>query len=188
MPANGKFIIGIGGTLRPDSSTERTVRKVLDYAAAKGARTRFFAGKDIDLPMYAPGMSEIPESARRLIDGIRRADAIIIGSPGYHGSVSGLVKNALDYVEELAGDERPYFAGRPIGCVATGAGWQGANATLQALRSIAHALRGWPSSLGVALNSREPLFNAKGEPVHPEVDAQLRTMATQLIEFRGAVS
>ena len=64
-----------------------------------------------------------------------RADGILLGSPGYHGGVSGLVKNALDYTEDMRGDERPYFDGRPVGAVATGAGWQGAVTTLTAMRA-----------------------------------------------------
>jgi FMN reductase len=121
-----------------------------------------------------------------MIAALRRADAIVIGSPGYHGSVSGLVKNALDYVQEMAGDPRPYFTGRPIGCVATGAGWQGANSTLQTLRSIAHALRGWPTSLGLALNTRDPIFDIDGACLVAEADAQFGLVADQLIGFSSA--
>lgn len=85
------------------------------------------------------------------ISSSRRADEIIIGSVGYHGSISGLIKNALDYAEDMAGDEWPYFHGRPVVAIATGAGWQGAVMTLTALRSIVHALRGWKSPMPHAL-------------------------------------
>jgi len=187
MSASRKYIVGIGGTLRAASSTEKTIRKVLDYAGQAGAETEMFSGADLDLPMYNPGPAEAPAAAR-MIAALRRADAIVIGSPGYHGGISGLVKNALDYTEEMSRDDRPYFSGRAIGCVATGAGWQGANATLQSLRSVAHALRGWPTSLGIALNSREPLFDEQGDPIHPEVDAQLRMLAAQLIGFPGVAA
>jgi FMN reductase len=188
MQSSGDFkktIVGLGGTLRARSSTELTVRRVLAHAEALGARTIMFAGPDLNFPMYGGG-GEAPE-ARRFVDALRQADCVVIGSPGYHGGISGLVKNALDYVEEMSGDAQPYFDGRSVGCVATGAGWQGANATLHALRGVVHALRGWPTPLGVALNSREPLFSEEGEPKLPEVDAQLQLMAHQLIRF-GAVS
>ena len=108
--------------------------------------------------------------------------AVVIGSPGYHGRISGLVKNALDYTEDMAGDSNPYFTNKSVGCIATGAGWQGANSTLHALRSVVHALRGWPTPLGIALNSKEALFDANGLAIHGEVDAQLKVMAAQLLE------
>src|SRR5690606_38793334 len=97
--------------------------------------------------------------------------------------ISGLVKNALDYVEETSRDERPYFTGRPVACFATGAGWQGANTTLGSLRSIVHALRGWPTPLGAALNSKVRLFGPDGNCLVDEVDEQLRVMAEQLLDF-----
>ncbi|MGE4322778.1 MAG: NADPH-dependent FMN reductase [Sphingobium sp.] len=173
-------IVGVGGTLRPRSSTELAIRAVLAEAEALGATTHMFAGPELDLPMYAPGGSD---AAAGFIDALRAADAIILGSPGYHGGISGLVKNALDYTEEMAKDADAYFTGKAVGCVATGAGWQGANTTLSALRSVVHALRGWPTPLGIALNSREPLFDADGKSLFPEVSAQFALMAQDLMAF-----
>ncbi|TXC64873.1 NAD(P)H-dependent oxidoreductase [Sphingosinicella ginsenosidimutans] len=183
MSRRAKFIVGLGGALTANSTTERAIARVLAHAEGRGARTALFAGRDIDLPMYAPGEANRTQAAERMVAALRRADGVVIGSPGYHGSVSGLVKNALDYVEDLARDSRPYFTGRPIACVATGAGWQGANMTLQALRSIAHALRGWPTSLGLALNTRDPLFDKEGTCLAAEADAQFGLVADQLMGF-----
>ena len=98
-------------------------------------------------------------------------------------ALSALVKNALDYTEDMSLDAAPYFEGRAVGCVATGTGWQGANATLSALRSVVHALRGWPTPLGIAFNTQEPLFNADGECVIPGAAESMRLMAVQLVDF-----
>ena len=72
---------------------------------------------------------------------------------GVHGGPSGLIKNALDHLEELRDDERPYLDGRAIGCIVCAAGWQATATTLASLRSTVHALRGWPTPLGVTINS-----------------------------------
>jgi FMN reductase len=111
------------------------------------------------------------------------ADGIILGSPGYHGSISGLVKNALDYAEDLRDDVRPYFSGRAVGCIATAGGWAGAVNTLGALRDIVHALRGWPTPLGAAINSTEPVFGANGACQVPRVAQLLELMAGEVLEF-----
>ena len=58
----------------------------------------------------------------------------------------------LDYLEELAGDERPYVDGLPVAGIVTASGWQAAVNTLRALRETVHALRGWPTPLGLAVN------------------------------------
>lgn len=179
-----KKVVAVGGTLREGSSTETALSCVLRYADELGAETRIFAGPQLDISLYRPGDAALSPAASELIEALRAADAIVLGSPGYHGGVSGLVKNALDYTEEMAGDPVPYFSGKPVGCVATGLGWQGCNTTLQSLRSIVHALRGWPTPLGIAINTKDKPFNEKGECTVPELDNQFRLMAEQLVGFR----
>jgi FMN reductase len=135
--------------------------------------------------MYASERFERVPRAVRLVDELRAADGIIISSPGYHGGVSGLLKNALDYAEDLREDERPYLDGRAVGCLACASGWQAAVGTLAALRSIVHALRGWPTPLGVAINSIDPVFDQEGMVRDPSAATQLEIVAAQVIEFIG---
>jgi FMN reductase len=80
---------------------------------------------------------------------------VIISSPGYHGTISGILKNAIDYVQVLAEDSRPYLDGRAFGSIAVAYGWQAAGTTLTTLRSIGHALRAWPTPYGAAINALE---------------------------------
>lgn len=82
-------------------------------------------------PLYGRGAKEIPRSMQQLIAALRLADGIVIASPGYHGSISGAVKNALDYTEEMAGDDRPYFSSRGVGCIATAGDWRDARRVAQ---------------------------------------------------------
>lgn len=179
-------IVLIGGTLRTGSSTEKALRLIQSRCVARGAQAEVISGDALDLPPYAPERSDRSAAAMHLVGAVRRADAIVLGSPGYHGGVSGLVKNAIDYTEDLRGDLRSYFDGRPVGCIATGAGWQGAVAALAALRAIVHALRGWPTPLGVAINTASPAFTTEGDCISPEVDAALAAMTDQLFAFMDA--
>ncbi|WP_163579655.1 NADPH-dependent FMN reductase, partial [Klebsiella pneumoniae] len=80
-------------------------------------------------PMFAPERPDRSDEARALIAALRRADGIVISSPGYHGSMSGLIKNALDYTEDMRDDAQPYFDGRAVGCIACAAGWQATGST-----------------------------------------------------------
>lgn len=146
-------ILGLGGTTRAGSSSERALRTALDLAERAGARTDLLLADDLDLPAYAPERGAAPPRAKRLLELVRRADGMLIASPGFHGGPSGLLKNALDHLEELRSDERPYLDGRAIGCIVCAAGWQATATTLAALRSTVHALRGWPTPLGVTINS-----------------------------------
>ena len=168
------YIVGVGGTTRPGSSTEKAIAVALKAAAAEGAETLLLGGSDLDLPLYAPERPDRTDRAARLVREIARADGMLVASPGYHGTVSGLVKNALDYVEDLRDDARPYLDGRAVGCIAVAYGWQAAVTTLGTLRTITHALRGWPTPLGVALNVSAPTFDADGAPLDERTRAQVR--------------
>jgi FMN reductase len=143
-----------------------------------------FAGQHLALPLYnpEPEVGPMPVEAGRLIAALRSADGLILISPCYHGGVSGLLKNAIDYIEEMRADERVYLDGVPVGCVGCGFGWQGPNQVISGLRSIVHSLRGWPTPLGVAINTSAIRFSDDGcsdEAVVRELDI----MAGQVVDF-----
>ena len=177
------FILGIGGTTRAGSSSELVLRAALREIEALGAETECLAGPDMVLPLYAPENPDRDPRAARLIDLVRRADGIVIASPGYHGSISGMIKNALDYVEDTARDGRPYLDGRAVGCIACAYGWQATGSTLIALRTIVHALRGWPTPLGVAANTTMKLFSDDGCCTDAGLNANLGILANQVMHF-----
>jgi FMN reductase len=177
------LIVGLGGTTRSGSTSEVALRFALRAAERAGAKTAILAGPDLQLPMYAPETVERSEGASALVSLLRRSHGVILASPGYHGSISGLVKNALDYVEDMRGDAAVYFDGRAVGCVACAHGWQATGSTLAALRSIAHALRGWPTPVGVAVNSSLKVFDTQGQCLDTGIDAQLEIMAQQVVAF-----
>jgi FMN reductase len=179
------YIVALGGTTRIGSSTQRALALCLRELATLGAETHLLTGPDLDLPPYTPG-ARLPDKAGPIVTELRRADGIILGTPGYHGGISGLVKNALDYVEELRNDERPYLEGRAVGCVVTAAGEQGAVTTLLALRSVVHALRGWPTPLGVAIVTSSEMFGSTGECLSEKIDGQLRVLSQQVFVFVSA--
>lgn len=177
------LVLGIGGTTRADSSSERILRASLREVEQRGAEIAMLAGADLILPLYAPELADRDPKAAKLVELVRKADAIVIASPGYHGSISGMIKNALDYVEDTAKDDRPYFHARPVGCIACAYGWQATGSTLIALRTIVHALRGWPTPLGVAANTTLRLFDDDGLCIEPSLASTLSILADQLMHF-----
>jgi FMN reductase len=170
-------IVALGGTTRAESTTGRLLAAALAMAEARGAHTTLLTGSAIAFPHYEPGSAEGHPEIERYLAALRSADAVIVGSPGYHGTLSGLVKTALDYVEQLSKDERAYLDGLPVGLIATAAGWQAAVSTLQALRTIVHSLRGWPTPMGLAVNTSESK-DAVGA-----CEGQMRVMVDQIFMF-----
>lgn len=174
-------IIGIGGSVDTGSQSDAALRAVLASTERRGAAVQAFTGSAIDFPPYFTGV-EIPSAAGDYIDAVRAADAVVIASPGYHGTISGLVKNALDYLEELRADRHPYLDGRAVGLLAVAAGWQATVNTLATLRQITHALRGWPTPHGLTLNTTVTQF-AADLSTDADTSRSVDLMAAQLVGF-----
>jgi FMN reductase len=176
-------IIGIGGTPRANSTTERALGLALRVAETAGATTRLFGGEFLErLPHFNPGPGGPSAEQAELAQAVREADGVILATPGYHGSLSGVMKNALDTLELTRNDAAPYFQGKPVGIIITADGAQAGGTTLMAVRAIIHAMRGWPTPFGAALNSKD-LFDAGGECRDPKDGWQVATVAEQVMEF-----
>lgn len=179
-------IVAIGGTTRPDSSSEKALRISAGAARDAGAGITYITGSDLILPIYETQTSERDERAQHLVAQVRSADGVLISSPGYHGGMSGLIKNAIDYLEDLSDDPRPYLQGRAVGCIASAYGWQASVTTLNQLRQITHALRGWPTPLGGAINSQITQFDDARESNDSAAISHLKIIGSQVVEFAHA--
>nr|ACL11827.1 possible NADPH-dependent FMN reductase [Mycolicibacterium brisbanense] len=177
------LIIGIGGTQRPGSTSELALRYALTSASRLGCDTELVPVEDLLLPIFDPGTFHSCDAAGPLLSKVRSCDGLILATPGYHGSMSGLIKNALDYLEVLANDPQPYLHGRAVGCVVTAAGWQAGVTTLSAVRATVHALRAWSAPRGVAINSSDRPFTPEGAPRDDAVRRQLDSMVAQVVDF-----
>ncbi len=192
--AGKPLIVGIGGTVRDGSSTEKALQIALRAVEAAGGRTRLLGGAFLaGLPIFNPGPGGATPEQRELTEAVRQADGVIVAepgasnvtfaTPGYHGSLSGVMKNALDTLELLRDDARPYFTDRAVGVIVTAEGWQAAGTTLTAVRSIIHAMRGWPTPFGAALAATSNSFGADGSAKDPKDTWQLTTVGEQVLDF-----
>ena len=181
-------LVGVGGTTNPGSTTELALATALRAAEQLGVSTKLVAGPALArLPIYAPEQTERTDAQREFIDAVRAADGLLLATPAYHAGMSGLVKNAIDLLEDLRDDARPYLHDRAVGCIVTAHGWQGAGTTLTSVRTIVHALRGWPTPLAVTINTAERLFNEQGECIDEKVRTQLAMLAAQVVQFAQRV-
>lgn len=151
----------------------------LDLSAAGGATTELIDVAALGLPVYTADNPASGPEVQALLAALRRSNGVIISTPGYHGGPSGLIKNALEYVEWMSADDRPYLDGRAIGLIVTAAGLQASVSALMAMRSTVHALRGWPTPLGVPVNTADTPVPT-GEP---SVINRVAIMAGQVVDF-----
>lgn len=181
-------LAAIGGTMRAGSSTERAMQIAASAARDEGVEVITFDGDYIaHLPHYR-GPEWTNDHGREMIEAVRCADALLIATPGYHGTISGMVKNAIDYLEELAKDKRPYLDGRPVGLIATAFGHQAANSSMNTLRTIVHALRGWPTPFGAAIRVEPQSFDDNGACLDPGIQGQLELVGRQVARAAGRIA
>lgn len=177
------FIVGLGGTTRPDSTTERALQVALAHAQALGCETLAIGSAQMPTEPYDPSQPSRSPAATALVAALRRADGLLLVSPAYHGGVSGLVKNAIDFSEDLRNDQPPYLQGRAVGCIVCAEGPQAMGSTLASLRAIVHALRGWPTPFGATLNTAHKPFGAEGHAADPAAVKACQTVAEEVVAF-----
>jgi FMN reductase len=137
-------VVGIGGTLREASSSLGALRRALEAAKETGAETELLDLRELNLPMYESGrpLDDYGPEVRRLVEAMRAADALILSTAAYHGTLAGVTKNALDFTQFLAREERLYLDCRVVGLISTAGGERAAANTTDAMVHVVHALRG----------------------------------------------
>lgn len=173
--------------MREGSTANVALHRTLDHARSLGCETQAFAGPALPMTIFDPADAMPCASAQALVDALRRADGIVLATPSYHGSLTGLLKNALDHVEALRQDERVYFQDRAVGCIVCADGPQAMGPTLTALRSIVHALRGWPTPYGAAIASQPRPFGATAAQDDPAALKACETVADEVVSFARRV-
>lgn len=96
---NSFNVLGVAGSTRQGSYSTRALKIALEYVKKQGAEVRLLELNRIVLPLYDPSATaskEVEEAAKA----IAWADAFILASPDYHGSMSGALKNFLDHFYE----------------------------------------------------------------------------------------
>ncbi|MFC4448093.1 NADPH-dependent FMN reductase [Halorussus aquaticus] len=129
-------IAAVCGSLRDESVTRVALQKALEGVEEKGGEGELLDLRDYDLPAYDPDADDEAADAAELTRDLREADAILLGSPMYHGSYSSVLKTAIDY---SGFDE---FEHKTVGLLAVSGGSFPITA-LEHLRSVCRALDAW---------------------------------------------
>src|SRR6185312_3129554 len=118
------MIVGLGGSLARTSKSRAALQRALAGAEAAGAQTTLLDLRELDLPLYNPDDDEPGIAASELIESCYRADGLIWSSPLYQGTISGALKNALDWLHLLGRRDPPYLHDKVIGLISAAGGTQ----------------------------------------------------------------
>ena len=173
-------IVGLGGSLARVSRSRAALRTALEGAAKAGADTQLLDLRELDLPLYDPDHEEPTGSAATLIESCYAADGLLWSSPMYQGTISGALKNALDWLHPLGRRDPPYLHDKVIGLISAAGGMQGLQA-INTMEFAVRALRGWAVPYVVPVASAARVFDSEGL-IHDEgVELQLRTLGAEVV-------
>ncbi len=167
-------ILGICGSLRDQSHTRVLVNLALESAASVGAEVELLDLRDYPLPLFeAHQRYDDHEVVQEVVKRIREAEAYIVGTPEYHGCMSGALKNLFDFVYTE-------ISGKLFGIVAATGGSQGVS-SLDNLRACLLYCHSWVLPYNVAASSRD--FDEEGRLVSDAVRDRLARLGRDVAVF-----
>jgi FMN reductase len=172
-------VVGLGGSLSRHSSSLAALQIALNGAEEAGARTELLDIRQLALPMYDSEIANPPDSVIKLCEAVGRADGLIWSSPLYHGTISGLFKNALDWLELLADHNPPYLTDKVVGLITTAGGVQGLQG-VNTMEFVVRALRGWTVPLVMPIAQAWKAFDERGKPVDIRLAEQLLALGNEV--------
>jgi FMN reductase len=171
-------IVGLGGSLARVSRSRAALKAALEGAGDAEAETQLLDLRELALPLYDPDQPEPTPAAATLIESCHSADGLLWSSPLYQGTISGALKNALDWLHELGRRDPPYLHDKVIGLISAAGGTQGLQA-INTMEFSVRALRGWAVPYVVPISSG--LFDPQGRLRDDAVQAQLRRLGSEVV-------
>lgn len=169
-------IVGIGGSLRPESSSQMALNLAAQRVEALGAEVEILDLRTMQLP-FCNGEDDYPgyPDVERLRNTVKLADALILATPEYHGSLSGVLKNALDLMDFEQLDNKV------AGLISVLGGQPNSNA-LNDLRVIMRWVHAWVIPEQIAVGQAWKAFGPDGKILDEKLSQRFDQFAQSLVE------
>jgi FMN reductase len=182
---NQLHILGIAGSMRQGSYGTQILKMVLEEAKKYNTDTQILDLRHVNLPLYDPDNTMLldkPSTSKEdnndnnnnnlatISNALKWADSIILSSPDYHGSMSGAMKNFLDYFWEE-------FAGKTFGYIV--ASHEKGLTVADQMRTAIRQCYGWSMPYNISINGEKD-FDSKGILVNSALAKRLKMLARDL--------
>lgn len=169
-------IVGIGGSLRNNSYSQLALEIAAGRVEVLGAEVEILDTRQLRLP-FCNGEDDYPDypDVERLRNAVKQADGLILATPEYHGSVSGVLKNALDLMDFEQLD------GKVAGLISVLGGQSNSNA-LNDLRVIMRWVHAWVIPEQIAIGQAWKAFSSEGKLLDEKLSQRFDQFAQSLVE------
>jgi len=165
-------ILGVASSMRETSYSTQVLKLAIEKAEKNGAETRILNLRELQLPMYHPEQNNSPE-LDKVTEHVKWADAFILASPDYHGSMSGVMKNFLDFFWSD-------FAGKTFGYIC--ASHEKGLTVMDQMRTAVRQCYGWSMPYGVSVNSDQD-FDNQGNITGKNILSRIETLGRDLTVY-----
>jgi FMN reductase len=176
-------IVGLGGSTASSSKSRAALETALEGAASASAHTQLLDIRQLALPMFNPD-DEPTETAATLIEACYAASGLLWSSPMYQGTISGALKNALDWLHLLSDRDPPYLHDKVIGLISAAGGTKGRQAS-NTMEFAVRALRGWAVPYVVPVAAAARVFDRSGQIQDRAVELQLKMLGGEVVRVAG---
>ena len=166
-------LLGVSGSMRAESYSRQAVMLALEEANNQHAATRILELRTADLPLYDPDTTIQPPKGCPVTEAVLWADALILATPDYHGSMSGAMKNFLDYHWEE-------FAGKLFGYVV--ASHEKGLTVMDQMRTAVRQCYGWSLPYGVSVHGERD-FEEDGALKNEALGRRLKMLARDTVMY-----
>ncbi|HET8794631.1 MAG TPA: NAD(P)H-dependent oxidoreductase [Nitrososphaeraceae archaeon] len=166
-------VLGVGSSMRKESFGTETLRIVLGKVKENGAETRLLNLFETPLPIYSSSLNSDNRLIRQVSDLVNWADAFILSTPDYHGSMSGSLKNFLDYFWSE-------FAGKTFGYICSS--HEKGLTVMDQIRTAIRQCYGWSLPYGLSINSGID-FDDQRKIVNKQLIGRINSFARDLVVY-----
>lgn len=178
QPGEVLRVVAISGSLRADNLTRLALEVALRGAASEGARTELVDLASLHIPFCDERADDAyPDEVQALRTAVGVAHGILLGSPEYHGSLSGSLKNAIDLLSFS------HFEGKMVGLIAVAGGSQSATGTLAHMRTICRHLHAWVVPRQVSISRSQDAFGPGGHLRDASHEARLLEVGRDVAHY-----
>ncbi|MGA9910899.1 MAG: NAD(P)H-dependent oxidoreductase [Nitrososphaeraceae archaeon] len=165
-------VLGVGSSMRQGSYSTTALNMILDMAKGNEAETKLLDLRQTNLPMLYVAKDDTHEIGQ-VTELVEWADAYILATPDYHGSMSGSLKNFLDYFWSE-------FAGKTFGYIV--ASHEKGLTVMDQMRTAVRQCYGWSIPYGISINPEDD-FNDKKEVINRKLWSRLDMLARDLVVY-----
>ncbi len=183
-------LIALAGSLRKNSFNQQVINEAARFAEEHGAEVEVLHLADLAIPMFDEDLEAegTPEGVRVLKDKLRSADGILLANPEYNGSITAVLKNAIDWASRTEQGAMPAFRNKVVALYAGSPGGLGGLRGLNHVRDILSGIGSLVLADQLAIGAVHTKFDENGRISDPDTAEKVASLARQLADVTAKLN